>query len=79
MLQQNRGSVKKVRIEAIRPFYKTDRDSDGSLSRAVIAPGDVIELPADVAADVVSCGKARVTDSPVGAAKLGKASKPADK
>lgn len=77
MLQQNRGAAKTVRVESIRPFYKVDRAGDGSLSREVIAVGDVIEVPADVAADLVSCGKAQRSDKQVGAAAKPAAAKAA--
>lgn len=68
MLQQNQGPPKKVRVEAIRPFYKSDLAGDGSRSSQVIGIGDVVEVSADVAADLVSCGKAQETEKAIGKA-----------
>lgn len=65
MLQQNQGAPKPVRVECIRPFQKVTRDENGLPVRDQVQIGDVVELPADAAADVVSCGKAERTDKQV--------------
>lgn len=62
------GEMKTVRIKVLRPFYT---------SRKLRNVGDVIEVSAPFANELVSNNKAEVTDATVGEAPLPKAKEPA--
>ena len=75
-LTQNQGNVpKKIRVRTLRPWRNVVRDGDGNPLVSVIEVDEVVDVPRDLAGDVISSGKAVKVDdeTPLGKKKVAKA------